>query len=134
MSGGRRFTVEEAQALLDERVRDMAERMVADRAASRDLESRWNAIVITIGSNGGDLRRAEVAALREEVRAAHAALRGLLAELDELGVQVKDMDRGLLDFPAEVEGQDALLCWQVGEPRIAFWHRPEDGFAGRRPL
>ncbi len=134
MSGGRRFTVEEAQALLDERVRDMAERMVADRAASRDLESRWNAIVITIGSNGGDLRRAEVAALREEVQAAHAALRGLLAELDELGVQVKDMDRGLLDFPAEVEGQDALLCWQVGEPRIAFWHRPEDGFAGRRPL
>jgi hypothetical protein len=134
VSGGRRFTVEEAQALLDERVRDMAERMVADRAASRDLESRWNAIVITIGSNGGDLRRAEVAALREEVQAAHAALRGLLAELDELGVQVKDMDRGLLDFPAEVEGQDALLCWQVGEPRIAFWHRPEDGFAGRRPL
>jgi hypothetical protein len=130
----RRFTLAEAQALLDERVRAMAERMVAERAASRDLESRWNTIVITIGSNGGDLKRAEVAELREVLQEAHASLRELLAELEELGVQVKDMDRGLLDFPATVEGQDALLCWHVGEGRIAFWHSPEDGFAGRRPL
>jgi hypothetical protein len=50
------------------------------------------------------------------------------------GVQVKDMDRGLIDFPAQVEGQDALLCWHVGEERIAFWHSPEEGFAGRKPL
>jgi hypothetical protein len=130
----RRFTLEEAQALLDERVREMAERMVAERADSRGLESRWNALVIAIGSNGGDLRRKEVAALREALESAHASLRELLAELDELGIQVKDVDRGLLDFPSEVDGQDALLCWHVGEPRIAFWHSPQDGFAGRRPL
>jgi hypothetical protein len=130
----RRFTLEEAQALLDERVREMAERMVAERADSRGLESRWNALVIAIGSNGGDLRRKEVAALREALESAHASLRELLAEFDELGIQVKDVDRGLLDFPSEVDGQDALLCWHVGEPRIAFWHTPEDGYAGRRPL
>ena len=44
------------------------------------------------------------------------------------------MDRGLIDFPAEVDGQDALLCWHVGEARIGYWHSPDDGFAGRRPL
>ena len=130
----RAFTLAEAQELLDTRVREMAERMVADRAASRQLESRWNAVVIAIGSNGGNLRRKEVAELRQELEGAHRDLRGLLAELSELGVQVKDVDRGLLDFPSVVDGQEALLCWQVGEPRIEFWHTPEDGFAGRRPL
>ena len=130
----RAFTLAEAQELLDTRVREMAERMVADRAASRQLESRWNAVVIAIGSNGGNLRRKEVAELRQELEGAHRDLRGLLAEFGELGVQVKDVDRGLLDFPSVVDGQEALLCWQVGEPRIEFWHTPEDGFAGRRPL
>ncbi len=130
----RAFTLAEAQELLDTRVRDMAERMVADRAVSRQLESRWNAVVIAIGSNGGDLPRKEVGELRQELEQSHRDLRGLLAELNELGVQVKDVDRGLLDFPSVIEGQEALLCWQVGEPRIGFWHTPEDGFEGRRPL
>jgi hypothetical protein len=130
----RLFTLEEAQRLLDERVRGMAERLVADRARSRDLETRWNAVVIAIGSNGGNLRKAEVGELRTSLQESHQALRELLAELDELGVQVKDMDSGLLDFPAVVEGEQALLCWRVGEPRIAWWHSPEAGFGGRRPL
>lgn len=130
----RLFTLDEAQELLDTRVRGMAERMVADRARSRDMESRWNAVVIAIGSNGGNLRRTEVGELRTELQASHQALRELLSELNELGVQVKDMDSGLLDFPALMDGENALLCWQVGEPRIAFWHTPEEGFAGRRPL
>ena len=86
----RRFTLEEAQALLDERVREMAERLVAERAQSRGLESRWNGLVITIGSNGGGLRKAEVAALREALEAAHASLRGLLAEFEELGDRVPE--------------------------------------------
>jgi hypothetical protein len=130
----RLFTLDEAQRLLDDRVRGMAERMVADRAASRELEARWNAVVIAIGSNGGNLRKAEVGKLRDRLQESHRALRELLGELDELGVQVKDMDTGLLDFPAVVEGEDALLCWRVGEPHIAYWHTPEAGFAGRRPL
>ena len=130
----RAFTLAEAQELLDTRVREMAERMVADRAASRQLESRWNAVVIAIGSNGGNLRRKEVGELRQELEGAHRDLRGLLAAFSELGVQVKDIDRGLLDFPSVIDGQEALLCWQVGEPRIGFWHTEEDGFAGRRPL
>lgn len=134
MEQERRFTVVEAQALLDSGLREQAERMVEVRARSRDLESRWRRLVIAIGSNGGDMDRAEVRELRAAVEAAHAELNEIVARFTGEGVQVKDMDRGLIDFPAEVDGRDALLCWHVGEPAIAFWHSPEDGFAGRRPL
>ena len=130
----RLFTAEEAQELLDARVRKMVEELVSERCRSRDLEHAWNAIVIAIGSNGGNLRRSEVIDLRDRLQKLHESLRETLAELADLGIQVKDVDRGLIDFPAIVEGQDALLCWQLGEPRIAYWHTPEDGFAGRRPL
>ena len=134
MEQERRFTLAEAQELLDTELRALAERMVEARARSRDLESRWRRLVIAIGSNGGNMERPEVRELRETVEASHAELNEIVARFTAQGVQVKDMDRGLIDFPAEVDGQDALLCWHVGEPRIAFWHSPDDGFAGRRPL
>ena len=57
-----------------------------------------------------------------------------LAEIDSMGVQVKDLGIGLLDFPCEVEGQKILLCWKLGETAIAYWHSLEEGFAGRKPI
>jgi hypothetical protein len=130
----RRFTLEEAQQLLDAELRALAERMVEERAKSRDLEARWRKLVIAIGSNGGNMERPEVRDLRAAVEGSHAQLQEIVARFTDQGVQVKDMDRGLIDFPAQVEGRDALLCWHVGEERIAFWHSPEEGFAGRKPL
>ena len=134
MEEERRFTLAAAQELLDTELRALAERMVEACARSRDLESSWRRLVIAIGSNGGNMERPEVRELRETVEASHADLNEIVARLTAEGVQVKDMDRGLIDFPAKVDGQDALLCWQVGEPRIGYWHSPDDGFAGRRPL
>jgi hypothetical protein len=130
----RRFTLEEAQELLDSELRALAERMVEERAKSRDLEARWRKLVIAIGSNGGNMERPEVRDLRAAVEASHAELQEMVGRFTAEGVQVKDMDRGLIDFPAQIEGQEALLCWQVGEERIAFWHSPEEGFAGRKPI
>jgi len=130
----RRFTLEEAQQLLDSELRALAERMVEERAKSRDLESRWRKLVIAIGSNGGNMERPEVRDLQAAVEASHAELEKIVGKFTAEGVQVKDMDRGLIDFPAWIGDQDALLCWHVGEQRIAFWHSPEDGFAGRKPL
>jgi hypothetical protein len=134
VKGERRFTLDEAQRLLDSELRGLAERMVAARATSRDLESRWRRLVIAIGSNGGNMERPEVRELQAAVEASHAELNEIVARFTAEGVQVKDMDRGLIDFPADVDGQDALLCWHVGEEKIAYWHSPEDGFAGRKPL
>jgi hypothetical protein len=130
----RRFTLDEAQRLLDTELRALAEQMIEARARSRDLESRWRKLVIAIGSNGGNMERPEVRDLRSAVEASHAELNEIIGRFTDQGVQVKDMDRGLIDFPAEVEGEDALLCWHVGEERIGYWHSPEDGFAGRKPL
>jgi hypothetical protein len=57
-----------------------------------------------------------------------------LTEIDAIGVQVKDLDKGLLDFPCLVDGQTVLLCWKLGEKVIGFWHSTEEGFAGRKPI
>ena len=72
--------------------------------------------------------------MREALEQAQREAAEILSEIGSHGVQVKDPDRGLLDFPTVVEGRPALLCWQVGEERIEFWHTIEDGFAGRRPI
>ena len=57
-----------------------------------------------------------------------------LAEIDATGVQVKDLDTGLLDFPCKVEGLIVLLCWKLGESGITHWHDTSEGFAGRKPI
>ena len=130
----RLFTLDEAQALLDDRVRELAERMVELRTELRPLEKRWQKLVLTVGSNGGGLAVDEANDMRERLEDGHEELRGLLQDIADDGVQVKDPDSGLLDFPSEIGGEPALLCWRVGEPRIAWWHSPDDGFAGRKPL
>jgi hypothetical protein len=57
-----------------------------------------------------------------------------LSEINAIGVQVKDLDIGLLDFPCLVDGEIVLLCWKLGEPTITHWHGTEEGFAGRKPI
>lgn len=71
---------------------------------------------------------------RDEEQKAMARVAELLHRLNEWGVELRDASSGLIDFPAEINGQEAYLCWRLGEPEVAYWHSPEDGFAGRRPL
>jgi hypothetical protein len=130
----RRFTLEEAESLLDSTVRELAEQMVELRGRWRPLQQAWQRVVMKVGSNGGGMSTRDTESLREQLEEITAELNGLIGEITGLGVQIKDVDRGLLDFPSTVDGEEALLCWHVGEPRIAYWHSPEDGFAGRRPL
>ena len=61
-------------------------------------------------------------------------IRKSLRELDEIGVQVKDISTGLVDFPARMYGREVLLCWKLGEDNIGFWHDLEGGYEGRQPL
>ena len=70
----------------------------------------------------------------EEAQAARADLQRTLRELEAVGVEVKDPEIGLLDFPGEMAGKRICLCWKRGEESVAWWHDPEAGFAGRRPL
>lgn len=59
---------------------------------------------------------------------------GVVTEVDALGGRLKDLELGLIDFPAEHRGEEVLLCWQFGEPEVAFWHREDEGFGGRKAL
>ena len=87
-----------------------------------------------IAGNGGDITPGEVRAAAEDVAQEADGIAECVRLLDDAGVQVKDLDEGLLDFPAQKDGEDVLLCWKVGEPEVAYWHSLEEGFAGRKPL
>ena len=135
MAKMRLFTQEEANAALPE-VRALVERMVEDRLALVALGGELEELQSLIGGNGGSLDPSRVGELQESVAQAAATLAGLVDEIQELGVQVKDLDRGLVDFPARhpETGEPVLLCWELGEAEVAHWHDLEEGFAGRKPL
>ena len=75
-----------------------------------------------------------VARRRAERDKAFQDIKDTLAEIDAIGVQVKDLDIGLLDFPCAVDDEIVLLCWKYGEEKIEFWHGMEEGFKGRKPI
>jgi hypothetical protein len=68
------------------------------------------------------------------LEAIHSELNERLGYLDRLGIQLKDIENGILDFPTRMHGRDVYLCWRLGEETVAHWHEIESGFAGRRPL
>ena len=74
------------------------------------------------------------AALQRKINALSRELDGYQAELERLGIQLKDRRIGLIDFPSELDGRPMLLCWQLGEPSVQFWHELDSGYAGRQPL
>jgi hypothetical protein len=129
----RYFTPEEANALLPE-IRPLAEEMVGHRRRLAGAEARQAVVLERISSNGGDLTPSDLAELAEEVERHATALARCLRDLSALGVQVKDLERGLVDFPALRDGEEVLLCWELGEDEVAYWHGVDDGFAGRQPL
>jgi hypothetical protein len=127
------FTPEEANDAL-EVVRPLAERMVEARAALLRAQRQQAELVTRIASNGGGLAPSDVSEVAAEVERASRDLMGAVDELQGLGVLVKDLDRGLVDFPCVHRGRELLLCWELGEDEVAYWHGLEEGFAGRRPL
>jgi hypothetical protein len=127
------FTPAEANSALPE-VREAAERLVALRVRMREVEESRATLAASIGSNGGGYAAGDLEALHRELASLVAEAEECLERLDELGVQVKDLDAGLLDFPSERDGEPVLLCWRVGEDAVSWWHHPEAGFAGRQEI
>jgi len=129
----RHFTPEEANAALAQ-VRPLVERMVATRAEHVASLERQEELEGRIRGNGGGIPPAELAETAAEVDRLARELARVVDDLGGLGVQVKDLDEGLVDFPALRRGETVLLCWKLGEDEIGYWHTLEAGFAGRRPL
>ena len=130
----RHFTPEEANEVLAE-VRPVAEELVARRRAFAVATARRARLASRIAGNGGDFDPQEPRVLEEQLEQEAEAVVRCVERLELLGVLVKDLDRGLVDFPAlRSDGEEVLLCWQVGEDEVAHWHGVEEGFAGRKPL
>jgi hypothetical protein len=127
------FTPEEANAALPE-LRPLVEAMVDAKQVLDEAQERRDAVGRQIAGNGGGIPPAELATLEHHVNEAATALAAAIGEVQALGVLVKDLDSGLVDFPAKRAGEDILLCWQLGEDEVAFWHGLEDGYAGRKPI
>jgi hypothetical protein len=127
------FTADEANSALSE-LRPLVEAMVEGKQALDEAQERRDDVAQRIAGNGGGIPPAELAALEAAVGEAAKTLAGTIGEIQAMGVLVKDLDSGLVDFPAKRDGEDVLLCWQLGEDEVAFWHGLEDGYAGRQPL
>jgi hypothetical protein len=129
----RHFTPEEANDALAA-VRPLVERMVAHRRAHVEALERQEELEGRIRGNGGGIPPATLAEAAGEVEQEARELARAIDEIAEQGVEVKDVDEGLVDFPALRGGETVLLCWRLGEDEIRYWHTVEDGFAGRREL
>jgi hypothetical protein len=129
----RHFTPEEANAALTQ-VRPLVERMVEHRRAHVEALERQEELEGRIRGNGGGIPPAQLAETAAEVERHARELARAVDDIVELGVEVKDLDEGLVDFPALRRGETVLLCWRLGEDEIRYWHTVQEGFAGRRPL
>ena len=130
----RTFTLEEAQELLpvlESLLRTAIEGKRLIESVDSELQDTAQKVFLRGGMSLNVLHLARRKAEREK---AIQKVKDAMAEFDAIGVQVKDLDIGLLDFPCEVDGQIVLLCWKLGEKAITHWHGVSEGYAGRKPV
>jgi hypothetical protein len=119
----RRYTVEEANALLPE----LRERLARVRASRQALLHASTRITAAVAADGGGVEGSDWFAAQQ-------ALRAEVEWLAEHDVLLRDPETGLIDFPAERGGDEVYLCWRLGEDEVAWWHDTTTGFIGRKPL
>jgi hypothetical protein len=128
------FTLDEAQALVPV-LESLLKRGIDAKQAAEGISEELRRLQQRIFMSGGmhvDVGR--VGRQRTEMDAHIQRAKDAVEEIDSIGVQVKDLDIGLLDFPCKVDDRIVLLCWKMGEPKITHWHTIESGFSGRQPL
>ena len=121
------FTPQEASKLLPDikpKIKELIERKKIVAKLHSEIE-KYNLF---------GYRTAEVAEKAAQLDALVEEMTRKVSELEDLGIQVRDLDFGLVDFPAERYGERVMLCWRYGEPEVSFWHKPSDGYGGRKAL
>ena len=130
----RTFTLEEAQTLLPV-LESLLRTAIEGKKLIESVDAELQELAHRVFLRGGILVNiVHMARRKAEREKAIQRVKDAIAEIDATGVQVKDLDIGLLDFPCEVEGRTVLLCWKLGEKSITHWHGVTEGFAGRKPI
>ena len=130
----RTFTLAEAQSLLSV-LESLIRTAIEGKNLIESVDTEFQAIAHRVFLNGGTfLNIVHLARRKAEREKALQRVKDAIAEIDSIGVQVKDLDIGLLDFPCEVDGRTVLLCWKLGEKSITHWHGVNEGYAGRKPI
>jgi hypothetical protein len=128
------FNRKEAEKLLS-----VLEPLLVDAASKKkqveEVEKEFSQVQNRIMIYGGVVPPyGHLAGLRQERDKLISALREVVERIEETGCVVKDLDVGLIDFPTLIDDEQVYLCWKLGEKRIFYWHRMDEGFAGRKPL
>jgi hypothetical protein len=121
------FTPQEASKLLPDikpKVKELIDRKKVVAKLHNEIE-KYNLL---------GFRTAEVAEKAAQLDALVEDMTRKISELEDLGVEVKDLEFGLVDFPAERYGEKVMFCWRYGEPEVSFWHKPNEGYNGRKSL
>ncbi len=130
----RTFTLDEAQDLLPV-LESLLRTSIDGKKLIESVDAEFQEMAHRVFLNGGmSLNVVHLARRKAEREKAIQRVRDAMAEIDAIGVQVKDLEIGLLDFPCEVDGQVVLLCWKLGETAITHWHGVSEGFGGRKPV
>jgi hypothetical protein len=128
----RTFTLDEAQDLLSV-LESLLRKALDGKKLIESVDAEMQAVAHRVFLNGGmSLNIVHLARRKAEREKTFQRVKDAMDEIDAMGVQVKDLDIGLLDFPCEVDGQIVLLCWKLGEKTITHWHGVQEGFAGRK--
>lgn len=128
VGSGRTYTIDEANALLPEVRAVLLQLAVEQRRlekAHAELHARLDRDAAADGS--------EAAQLEARVTEISEGIRSLEAHLNGLGVVLRDVEMGLVDFPGHRDGRRIWLCWRLSDPRVAFWHPTDEGYASRKP-
>jgi hypothetical protein len=130
MSDARRiYSIDEANALIPQ-VRAVLLQLAVQQ---RRLDASHAEMHRQLDANGDPDSAAAAGRQEAEVSEIREGMRTLLAHVGEMGVEVRDLEMGLVDFPGERDGAQVWLCWRLADPLVAFWHRTDEGYATRRP-
>jgi len=127
------FSLEEANRLLP-RIQPILEQLIVVRREMGTKQHKMEELRAHVRGNGATAEGRAFAKLKAELESMAQELRRGIEQIHGFGCVVKDLDTGLIDFPARREGQEVFLCWKLGEQGIAFWHSTQEGFSGRKPL
>jgi hypothetical protein len=130
----RYFHIDQARKLLPTVAREIQQAVALKEEhdqASAEMQSMHQRVAMM---GGVILDRQRLQSYKSRREASASRLNRIIEEIQEMGVQVKDLDMGLLDFPTLYRNREVLLCWRLGEDDIEYWHGTDEGFRGRKPI